>query len=88
MNQPKHSQQNPELKPTSEEMVCVTLDRAPHFWRFACTPSRTGDLLERLAEIADDPNISLTWNDAESIASEIVLHHHLDHPSVDHPNDR
>ncbi len=64
----------------SADMVCVTLQRPPHFWRFACTPSETGDLLERLAEIADDPNIELTWSDAELIASEIVIHHQLDAP--------
>jgi hypothetical protein len=69
-------------------MVCVTLQRPPHFWRFACTPSQSTDLLERLAEIADDPTKSLTWNDAELIASEIVVHHHLDTPSATPKNDR
>ena len=67
---------------SAQNMVCVTLQRPPHFWRFACTPSETGDLLERLAEIADDPNIELTWDDAELIASEIVIHHHADTPSA------
>lgn len=63
-------------------MVCVTLQRPPHFWRFACSPDETGDLLERLAELADDANTPLTWSDAEMIASEIVIHHHVDTPSA------
>ena len=63
-------------------MVCVTLQRPPHFWRFACSPDETGDLLERLAELADDSNTPLTWSDAEMIASEIVIHHHVDTPSA------
>ena len=70
------------------DMVCVTLQRPPHFWRFACTPDQTGDLLETLAEIADDPNAGLTWSDAELIASEIVIHHHTDRPSAGPKNDR
>ena len=69
-------------------MVCVTLQRPPHFWRFACAPDQTGDLLERLAEMADSPDISLTWNDAELIASEIVVHHQADPPSAAPKNDR
>lgn len=69
-------------------MVCVTLQRPPHFWRFACVPAGSGELLERLAELADDPNTPLTWHDAELIASEIVVHHHLDHPSAGASNDR
>lgn len=69
-------------------MVCVTLQRPPHFWRFACTPDQTANLLERLAEIADDPQATLTWNDAELIASEIVVHHQIDTPSAGPPNDR
>lgn len=61
-------------------MVCVTLQRPPHFWRFACAPGEMGDLLERMAALADDPDIGLTWSDAELIASEIVVHHQLDTP--------
>lgn len=75
-----HSQRHPQ--DSSTDMVCVTLQRPPHFWRFACTPTQTGDLLERLAEMADNPNIELTWDDAELIASEIVVHHQLDTPSA------
>ena len=71
-----------------EDLVCVTLQRPPHFWRFACPPRGTADLLERLAEMADNPNNPLTWEDAELIASEIVVHHHLDQPSADLTNDR
>lgn len=74
--------------PSGGDMVCVTLDRPPHFWRFACTPLETGDLLERLAELADDPAIGLTWADAELIASEIVVHHQGDTPSAGPSNDR
>jgi hypothetical protein len=69
-------------------MVCVTLQRAPHFWRFACAPAETADLLERLAEIADNPDIDLTWSDAELIASEIVVHHQSDAASAGPTNDR
>jgi hypothetical protein len=69
-------------------MVCVTLQRPPHFWRFACPSAGTGDLLERLAAMADNPNNPMTWEDAELIASEIVVHHHLDHPSAGERNDR
>ncbi len=81
--QPEDDASTPiERAHTRGDMVCVTLNRPPHFWRFACPPAGTGDLLERLAEMADDPDTSLTWHDAELIASEIVLHHHLDHPSA------
>lgn len=69
-------------------MVCVTLQRPPHFWRFACAPHEAGDLLERLAELADDPNIGLTWSDAELIASEIVVHNQSDAASASTPHDR
>ena len=78
----------PDSKDSTTDMVCVTLQRPPHFWRFACAPNETGDLLERLAEIADDPNIALTWSDAELIASEIVIHHQADTPSAGQSNDR
>ncbi|MBL4697377.1 MAG: hypothetical protein JKX70_00945 [Phycisphaerales bacterium] len=83
---PNHHE--PDSKDSTTDMVCVTLQRPPHFWRFACAPSETGDLLERLAEIADDPNIALTWSDAELIASEIVIHHQADTPSAGQSNDR
>ncbi|MAO22158.1 MAG: hypothetical protein ACF8MF_08340 [Phycisphaerales bacterium JB052] len=89
-----HKPRNPDPEPAPErshasgDMVCVTLQRPPHFWRFACPVDGTGDLLERLAELADNPDIELTWHDAELIASEIVVHHHLDHPSAGQTNDR
>lgn len=67
---------------TPDDVVCVTLQRPPHFWRFACSSDGAGELLERLADLADHPDISLTWDDAERIASEIVVHHHLDPPSA------
>lgn len=85
---PKPSQtQRDEYTPrertqVSSDMVCVTLQRPPHFWRFACPSLGTGDLLERLADLADNPNNPMTWEDAELIASEILVHHHLDHPSA------
>lgn len=72
----------------AEEMVCVTLRRPPHFWRFACAPGEAGDLLERMAEIADEAGTGLSWADAELIASEIVIHHQLDTPSAGPSNDR
>ena len=90
-----HNERPSELKSSfdhpsrnADDMVCVTLQRPPHFWRFACTPDQKSDLLERLAEIADDPEIDLTWADAELIASEIVIHHHSDNPSAGPKNDR
>lgn len=85
---PESSQSNrEELSPrertqVGSDMVCVTLQRPPHFWRFACPSFGTSDLLERLAEMADNPNNPMTWEDAELIASEILVHHHLDHPSA------
>ncbi len=85
---PTKQPKRPRAQGASEDMVCVTLQRPPHFWRFACAPEQTSDLLERLAEIADDPNIELTWADAELIASEIVIHHHADTPSAGPSNDR
>ncbi|MEX0876006.1 MAG: hypothetical protein WD114_00985 [Phycisphaerales bacterium] len=72
----------------ADEMVCVTLRRPPHFWRFACAPGETGDLLERMAEIADEAGTGLSWADAELIAAEIVIHHQLDTPSAGPSNDR
>lgn len=81
-------QSQDQSQTNASDMVCVTLQRPPHFWRFACAPEQTADLLERLAEIADDPNIELTWSDAELIASEIVVHHHTDTPSAGSSNDR
>ncbi len=59
---------------TPPEMVCVTLQRPPHFWRFACDLNRTGDLLERLAHLADNEDSDLTWDDAETIASQVLAH--------------
>ncbi|MGJ8636187.1 MAG: hypothetical protein ACSHX5_05045 [Phycisphaerales bacterium] len=59
----------------SAEMVCVTLQRPPHFWRFACAAGDSRDLLEMLADLADAEDSPLTWDDAELIASQIVLHH-------------
>ncbi len=84
---------NPDQQPPStkhsnlsdraqDDVVCVTLQRPPHFWRFACSSDGAGELLERLADLADNPNTTLTWDDAERIASEIVVHHHLDPPSA------
>lgn len=68
---------NNELAKTdgSAEMVCVTLQRPPHFWRFACAAGDSRDLLETLADLADTEESPLTWDDAELIASQIVLHH-------------
>jgi len=90
-HRPEHGpdhRHHPLSQSNAADMVCVTLQRPPHFWRFACAPNQTGELLERLAEIADNPNIDLTWSDAELIASEIVVHHHLDTPSAGSSNDR
>jgi len=70
------------------DMVCVTLGRPPHFWRFACSAGETGELLERLAHLADDGEHPLSWDDAEMIASELLVHHHLDAPSGAPPKDR
>lgn len=82
-SQSQHDDFTPrERTQVGSDMVCVTLQRPPHFWRFACPPTGTGDLLERLAEMADNPNNPMTWADAELIASEILVHHHLDHPSA------
>ena len=78
---PEHNQPDKNT-PSNGDMVCITLQRPPHFWRFACAPGETGELLERLANMADDPNTALTWQDAELIASEVVVHHHLDNPSA------
>ncbi len=73
MKTPKAKKTNPP-----PEMVCVTLQRPPHFWRFACDLQRTGDLLERLAYLADNEESDLTWDDAESIASQVLAHRHPD----------
>ncbi|MEQ9206895.1 MAG: hypothetical protein RLN78_05985 [Phycisphaerales bacterium] len=65
------------------EMVCVTLQRPPHFWRFACAAGDSRDLLETLADLADTEDSPLTWDDAELIASQIVLHHGGDRTQAD-----
>ena len=65
------------------EMVCVTLQRPPHFWRFACAADDSRDLLETLADLADTEESPLTWDDAELIASQIVLHHGGDRTQAD-----
>lgn len=59
-------------------MVCVTLQRPPHFWRFACDLNQAGDLLERLAHLADNEDSDLSWDDAETIASQVLAHRHHD----------
>ena len=87
-NTPPDLKQPEPREHTKDELVCVTLQRPPHFWRFACPVDGAGDLLERLANLADDPNNPLTWDDAERIASEIVVHHHLDPPSAGPSNAR
>lgn len=65
------------------EMVCVTLQRPPHFWRFACAAGDSRDLLETLADLADTEESPLTWDDAELIASQILLHHGPDRTQAD-----
>lgn len=65
------------------EMVCVTLERPPHFWRFACAAADSRDLLEILADLADTEHSPMTWDDAELIASQIVLHHGDDRTQAD-----
>ena len=65
------------------EMVCVTLQRPPHFWRFACAAGDSRELLETLADLADTEESPLTWDDAELIASQIVLHHGGDRTQAD-----
>ncbi|MFK7758812.1 MAG: hypothetical protein AB8C13_02565 [Phycisphaerales bacterium] len=65
------------------EMVCVTLERPPHFWRFACAAADSRDLLEILADLADTEESAMTWDDAELIASQIVLHHGDDRTQAD-----
>lgn len=77
-----------QSKHSTPEMVCVTLQRPPHFWRFACELPNTGDLLERLAVLADNEESDLTWDDAELIASQVLAHRHPDHPQAAPPHDR
>lgn len=65
------------------EMVCVTLQRPPHFWRFACAAGDSREILESLADLADNEHSPLSWDDAELIASQIVLHHGGDRTQAD-----
>jgi len=79
-----HSRTSPNQSPDNgAEMVCVTLQRPPHFWRFACAAGDSRDLLETLADLADTEESPLTWDDAELIASQIVLHHGGDRTQAD-----
>lgn len=77
----------PSRRPASSEagaeMVCVTLQRPPHFWRFACAADDSREILETLADLADNEQSPLTWDDAELIASQIVLHHGGDRTQAD-----
>lgn len=74
-NQSGHASNSLSKSDGGAEMVCVTLERPPHFWRFACAAGDSRDLLETLADLADTEGSPLTWDDAELIASQIVLHH-------------
>jgi len=83
-NDRKHTQAGDQPSPESNaEMVCVTLQRPPHFWRFACAAGDSRELLETLANLADNDQSPLSWDDAELIASQIVLHHGGDRTQAD-----
>lgn len=53
-------------------VVCVSVRRGDQFWRFACDRAGVRELFERLAELADAEGTSLTWDDAELIAAQVL----------------
>jgi hypothetical protein len=52
-------------------VVCVSVRRGDHFWRFACDAEGVRELFERLAELADS-HAPLSWDDAELVAAQIL----------------
>jgi hypothetical protein len=67
-------------------IVCVSVRRGEHFWRFACDPSGVRELFERLAELADSAGSPLAWDDAELVAAQVLSNQTADRgqPEPDH----
>lgn len=65
---------HPKVVSDPNELVSVSLERPPHFWRFTCARGDVRQMLETLADYADVDDRPLTWDDAEIVATQIVLH--------------
>lgn len=57
--------------PNEPGLVCVSVRRGEHFWRFACDSEGVRALFERIATLADGDS-PLAWEDAELIAASIL----------------
>lgn len=68
-------------------VVCVTIRRAGHFWRFACDGAGVRELFERLAELADSES-PLAWDEAELVAAQILSNQTPDRGQPIGPHDR
>ncbi len=69
--------QTPATTPAAHDdrgVVCVTMRRQGHFWRFACDAGGVRELFDRLADLAD-ASAPLAWSDAELIAAHILSAH-------------
>lgn len=68
-------------------VVCVSIRRGAHFWRFACDSEGVRELFERLACLADDGS-PLDWEDAELVAAQILSNQSLDRGQAAPTHDR
>jgi len=69
-------------------MVCVSVRRGDHFWRFACDESGVRELFERLAELADSEGSPLAWDDAELVAAQVLSNQTPDRGQPEPNHDR
>jgi hypothetical protein len=68
-------------------VICVSIRRGPHFWRFACDTDGVRELFERLADLADDGS-PLDWEDAELVAAQILSNQSPDRGQAAQTHDR
>ena len=68
-------------------VVCVSIRRGAHFWRFACDADGVRELFERLADLADAGS-PLSWEDAELVAAQILSNQSPDRGEPARAHDR
>ncbi|MCC5822965.1 MAG: hypothetical protein LAT64_07055 [Phycisphaerales bacterium] len=81
---PPDTRRTPDADPG---VVCVSIRRGKHFWRFACDAEGVRELFERLADLADEGS-PLSWEDAELVAAQILSNHSPDRGEPARAHDR
>lgn len=79
MDDNHHGRNGPSRPPPPENsgVVCVSVRRGGHFWRFACDARGAQEMFERLADLSagDSP---LAREDARLIAAQVLSGHSPD----------